>query len=138
MSGTFLTGEKKIRDTMASLLLSEKAPRDWGLYPELVTMMDKRGILQRMLKWDSRTPIQNPALSAKVTTRGLSAPIPKWKARCHLLWINGSWPPVRAPLLGINVEPWGSPSGRKAKGHFLARQWSSFLCLTFLSGSPVQ
>jgi hypothetical protein len=43
MSGTFLTGEKKIRDTMASLLLSERAPPDWGLYPELATMVDRRG-----------------------------------------------------------------------------------------------
>jgi hypothetical protein len=37
MSGTLLTGEKKIRDTMASLLLSERAP------PELATMVDRRG-----------------------------------------------------------------------------------------------
>jgi hypothetical protein len=42
MSGTTLTGEKKIRDTMASLLLSERAPPDWGLYPELATMVDRR------------------------------------------------------------------------------------------------
>jgi hypothetical protein len=44
MSGTLLTGEKKIRDTMASLLLTERAPHDWGLYPELATMVDRRGI----------------------------------------------------------------------------------------------
>jgi hypothetical protein len=43
MSGTFLTGEKKIRDTMASLLLSERAPPNWVLYPELATMVDMRG-----------------------------------------------------------------------------------------------
>jgi hypothetical protein len=43
MSGTLLTGEKKIRDTMASLLLSEKAPTNWGLHPELATMVDRRG-----------------------------------------------------------------------------------------------
>jgi hypothetical protein len=43
MSGTLLTGEKKIRDTMASLLLSERAPPDWGLNPELDTMVDRRG-----------------------------------------------------------------------------------------------
>jgi hypothetical protein len=43
MSGTLLTGDKKIRDTMASLLLSERAPPDWGLYPELATMGDRRG-----------------------------------------------------------------------------------------------
>jgi hypothetical protein len=43
MSGTLLTGEKKIRDTKASLLLSERAPPDWGLYLELATMVDRRG-----------------------------------------------------------------------------------------------
>jgi hypothetical protein len=43
MPRTLLTGEKKIRDTMASLLLSERAPPDWGLHPELATMMDRRG-----------------------------------------------------------------------------------------------
>jgi hypothetical protein len=41
-SGTLLTGEKKIRDTMASLLLSERAPPKWGLYPELATVVDRR------------------------------------------------------------------------------------------------
>jgi hypothetical protein len=29
---------------MASLLLSERAPTDWVLYPELATMMGRRGI----------------------------------------------------------------------------------------------
>jgi hypothetical protein len=43
MSRTLLTGEKKIRDTMAPLLLSERAPPDWGLNPELDTMVDRRG-----------------------------------------------------------------------------------------------
>jgi hypothetical protein len=43
MSGTLLTGEKKIRDTMASLLLSKRAPPNWGLNPELATMVDRRG-----------------------------------------------------------------------------------------------
>jgi hypothetical protein len=43
MSGTLLTGEKKIRDTMASLLLSERALPDWGLYPELAAVVDRRG-----------------------------------------------------------------------------------------------
>jgi hypothetical protein len=44
MSGTLLTVEKKIRDTMASLLLSERAPPDWGLHPELATVVDRRDI----------------------------------------------------------------------------------------------
>jgi hypothetical protein len=43
MSRTLLTGEKKIRNTMTSLLLSERAPPDWGLYHELATMVDRRG-----------------------------------------------------------------------------------------------
>jgi hypothetical protein len=43
MSGTLLTGEKKIRDTMASLLLSERTPPDWGLYPEPATTVERRG-----------------------------------------------------------------------------------------------
>jgi hypothetical protein len=43
MSRTLLTGEKKIRDTMASLLLSGRALPNWGLYPELAIMVDRRG-----------------------------------------------------------------------------------------------
>jgi hypothetical protein len=43
MTRTSLTGEKKIRDTMALLLLSERVPPDWGLYPELATVVDMRG-----------------------------------------------------------------------------------------------
>jgi hypothetical protein len=43
MSWTLLTGEKKIRDTMASLLLSDRAPPNWGLYPELATVVGRRG-----------------------------------------------------------------------------------------------
>jgi hypothetical protein len=42
MSRTLLT-ERKIRDMMASLLLSERAPPNWGLHPGLATMVDRRG-----------------------------------------------------------------------------------------------
>jgi hypothetical protein len=42
MSRTLLTGGKKIRDTIASLLLSERAPPDRGLNPELASVVDKR------------------------------------------------------------------------------------------------
>jgi hypothetical protein len=120
-----LQERKKIRDTMTSLLLSERAPPDWGLHRELATIVDKRGTsAENALKEGTAlSPNQDPALSAKVTTGGLSAPASRWKAGCHLLWIDGSWPAVHAPLLSINVEePWGSHSGRKTKGHFLARQ----------------
>jgi hypothetical protein len=68
---------------------------------------------------DSPAPTRDPALSAKVTTGGLSASISRWKLRCHLLWIDGSQPPVHTPLLGIHVEePRGSHNDRKVKGHF--------------------
>jgi hypothetical protein len=43
MSRTLLTGEKMVRDTMASLLLSERAPPDWGLHLGLATMVERRG-----------------------------------------------------------------------------------------------
>jgi hypothetical protein len=108
---------------MTSLQLSEKAPPNWGLHP-----CYHCGLPQGMQRGDSPTPLRDPALSARVTTGGLSAPVTRWKARCHLLWIDGSRPPVHAPLLGIHVEePQGSHNGRKANSHFPARQWSSFL-----------
>jgi hypothetical protein len=67
MSGTLLTEEKKIRDTMASLLLSKKAPPDWGLHPELATMVDRRGISAENVQkgdslGDSPSPNWDPAL----------------------------------------------------------------------------
>jgi hypothetical protein len=111
---------------------------------ELATMMDRRGSsAENAQKGDSLgvspTSHWDPPLSARVTTGGLSAPISRWKVRCHLLWIDGSRLPDHAPLLGINIEElWGSHNGRKMKGHFPPRQWSLFLCLTFLSQSPVQ
>jgi hypothetical protein len=100
-------------------------------------------LLQRKLKvdslGDSPTPNQDPALSAKVTTGVLNVPVSRWKVRCHLLWIYGPQPPVHAPPLGMNVEePWSSHNDKKGKGHFPARQWSPFVCPTFLSGFPVQ
>jgi hypothetical protein len=48
---------------MASLLLSERAPLNWGLYPELATMVDRRtgrALLQRMLKRGQPHPQQGP------------------------------------------------------------------------------
>jgi hypothetical protein len=107
-------------------------PPNWGLYPELVTMVEGGAFLQRMLKGNSLgvspAPNWDPALSAKVTTGGLSAPTSRWKARCHLLWIDGYRPPVHTTVLGINIEePWGNHYGRKTEDHFLARQWSLFL-----------
>jgi hypothetical protein len=39
---------------------------------------------------DSPAPNWDPALSAKVTTGGLSVPVSRWKVGFHLLWIDGT------------------------------------------------
>jgi hypothetical protein len=57
--------------------------------------------------------------------------------RCHLLWIDGSRPPVHAPLLGIDVEePHGSHYGRKTKKKiiFLLGSGARFSVLPFSPG----
>jgi hypothetical protein len=84
---------------------------------------------------DSPTPNQDPTLSAQVTTGGLSAPVFRWKVRCHLLWIDGSRPPVYAPLLGINVEePHGSHYGKTQKIIFQLDSGAHFSVLSFSPG----
>jgi hypothetical protein len=93
---------------MTSLQLSEKAPPNWGLHLEFATVVDRRGTSTGNAKredslGDSPAPNRDPALSARVTTGGLSARVSRWKVRCHLLWIDGSRPPVYALLLGIHV-----------------------------------
>jgi len=59
---------------MTSLL----PPPDWELHLDLAPWWTGGAFLQRMLKGDSQgdnpTPNQDPALSAKITTGGLSAP----------------------------------------------------------------
>jgi hypothetical protein len=94
---------------MTSLQFSEKAPPNWGLHLEFATTVDRRGTSTENAKrgdspGDSPAPNRDPVLSAKVTTGGLSARISRWKVGCQPLWIDGSRPPVHAPLLGIHVE----------------------------------
>jgi hypothetical protein len=36
-------------------------------------------------------PPPRPCPLCKGTTGGLSPPVSRWKVRCHLLWIDGSW-----------------------------------------------
>jgi hypothetical protein len=81
---------------MTSSQLSGSAPPNWGLYLELATIVDRRGTsTENAQKGDSPGDSPGPhwdlALSAKVTTGGLIAPISRWKVGCHLLWIDGSW-----------------------------------------------
>jgi hypothetical protein len=88
MSRTLVTGEKKIRDTMASLLLSERVPPDWGLYPELATVVDGRGhFCRECLKGDSLgdspAPDQDPALC-----KGNH-----WRSKCPRHQMEGEVPP---------------------------------------------
>jgi hypothetical protein len=87
---------------------------------------------------DSPAPLQDSAFSARVTTEGLRASISRWKVSCHLLWIDGSQPPVHAPLINIDIEkPQVVKMVEKQTVIFLLDS-GPFLCLTFLSWSPVQ
>jgi hypothetical protein len=65
-----------------------------GVHPKFATIVDRRGTSTGNAQkgdspGDSPSPHQDLAPSAKVTTGGLSAPVSKWKARSHLLWIDG-------------------------------------------------
>jgi hypothetical protein len=110
-----------------------------GLHPELATIVDRSGTSAENAQKgdspeDSSVPHWNLALSVKVTSGGLSAPISRWKVGCHLLWIDGSWD----YLSRLHFLASGSHSSREVKGHLPPRQWSLFLCLTILSWSLVQ
>jgi hypothetical protein len=65
---------------MTSLQLSGSAPPDRGLHPELAIIVDRRGTsaenAQRGTARETALAPWDPALSAKVTTGGLSAPSP--------------------------------------------------------------
>jgi hypothetical protein len=70
--------KRREKDKKTSLQLSERAPPDWGLHPELATIVDRRGISSENAQkgdsqGDSPNPLWNPALSSRVTTGGLSA-----------------------------------------------------------------
>jgi hypothetical protein len=135
-----LKGEKKTKTTMASLQRSERPPLDWGLRPELATIVDRRGTSsenaqKRDSPGDSPSPSQDPDLSAKVTTGGLSAPVSRGKVRCHLLWIDGSQPPVHAPLINIDIEePPVVIMVEKQKVIFLLDSGACFSVLPFSPG----
>jgi hypothetical protein len=97
---------------MTTLLLSERVPLDWGLHPELATIVDRRGTSAENAQkgdspGDSPTPNWDPALSAKVTTVGLSAPVSRWKVRCHLQWIGGSQPLSMLQFLALMLRSLG-------------------------------
>jgi hypothetical protein len=73
--------EKRIRNIRTSSQLSGSTPPNGGLHPELATIVDRRGTsAENAQKGDSPGDIpsahQDLALSAKVTTGGLSAPSP--------------------------------------------------------------
>jgi hypothetical protein len=69
---------------MTSSQLSGSAPLDWGLHPELATIVDRRGTSAENAQkgnspGDSPSSHRDPILSAEVTTGGLSAPDSRWK-----------------------------------------------------------
>jgi hypothetical protein len=105
-----LKGKKKIKDTMTLLHLSGRALPNWGLHPEFATIVDRKGTSSENAQKEdspggSPAPSWDPALSTKVTTGGVSAPVSRWKGGVPPpmdYWVLG--PPVQAPLLSINVE----------------------------------
>jgi hypothetical protein len=66
---------------MTSLQLSGRAQPNWGQHSKLATIVeDRRGTSAENAQkgvspGDSPAPLQDPALSAKVTTGSLSAPV---------------------------------------------------------------
>jgi hypothetical protein len=70
---------------MTSLQLSGRVPPNGGLYLEFATIVDRKGTCVENAQkgyspGDSPGPHWDLALSAKVTTGGLSAPVSRWKA----------------------------------------------------------
>jgi hypothetical protein len=75
--------------------------------PSWVSLWTEEALLQRVPKrgtaWRQPHPIQDPTLSAKVTTGGLSAPVfRRWSDTSYGLM--GPGPSIQASLLSINVE----------------------------------
>jgi hypothetical protein len=74
---------------MASLLLSERAPPDWGLDPEFATMVDRRGTSAEDAQkggQHGRQPHPQPG----------PCPLCKgnhWRSKCPHLQIEGKVPP---------------------------------------------
>jgi hypothetical protein len=90
MPGTLLTGDKKIRDTMVSLLLSERALPGWGLYPQLATMVDRRGI-------SAENAQKRGQLRRQPHLQPGPCPLCKgnhWRSKCPCLQMEGEVPPL--------------------------------------------
>jgi hypothetical protein len=132
---------------MTSLQLSGSAPPNWGLHPKLATIVNRRGTSTENAQkgnslGDSPSPHQDPVLSAKVTTGGLSAPHLQMEGGVPppmYLWVPG--PPVQAPLLIVNIkESQVSIMVEKQKVIFLQDSGACFSVLPFFPGSwsPVQ
>jgi hypothetical protein len=121
---------------MTSLL----PPPDCGLHFEFATMVDRRGIsAEDAQNGGQPCPQPGPCPLCKGNHWRSKCPCLQMEGKMPLLRIDGSWPPVPTPLLGIDVEePHGGHYGRKTTDHFPARQWSSFLCLAFLPWTLVQ
>jgi hypothetical protein len=76
--------------TMTKSQLSGSAPPNGGLHPKLATIVDRRGNSTGNAQKGGQPGRQPWPPPTKVTTRGLSAPVSRWKAGCHYLWFDGS------------------------------------------------
>jgi hypothetical protein len=81
---------------------------------------------------DSPANSQDPALSTRVTTGGLCAPVTRWKAKCLLLWTDRSQHPV--PHSTSWHQCWGAIMTEKQKIIFLLDSGAHFSVLPFSPG----
>jgi hypothetical protein len=131
--------DKRHHDLIAAL---REAPIQLGP-TSTATIVDKRSTsTENAVKGnslgDSPAPNQHPALSARVSTGGLSAPISRWKVGCHLPWIMGPGLLSRLHFLTSMLKSLGvAIMAEKQKVTFCLDSRACF-CLTFLCRSPVQ
>jgi hypothetical protein len=139
MSRTLLTGEKKVRGTMASLLLSERAPPDWG--PESWTCYcggQEGHFCRECLRGDSPgdcpTPNQDPALC-----KGNH-----WRSKCPCNQMEGEvpspmdwWVQASHPQSTSWHQCWGATMAEKQTVIFLLDSGACF-SFSFFSWSPVK
>jgi hypothetical protein len=90
-----LNRKKRIKNHHDLIIALREFPTQWGPTSELATIVVRRGTsAENAQKGDSQGdspgPHQDPALSAKVTTGGLSAPISRWKAGTTSYGLMGS------------------------------------------------
>jgi hypothetical protein len=125
--------DKRHHDLFAGL---REWPTQLGLHPELATIVDRRSTSAENAQkgdstGDSSGPHQDPALSAKVTTGGLSASISRWRRGATSYGLMG--PGASCPDSNVE-EPWVTITVEKRKVIFFLDSGAHFSVLLFSPG----